>query len=85
MTEHWRPIPGYEGWYEVSNRGRVRSLDRVIVRRNGMKYRAKGRILQPGRYKASWVTTVTLACCGERQQACIHLLVAAAFSEDNAA
>jgi hypothetical protein len=27
MTEQWRPIAGYEGFYEVSDRGRVRSLD----------------------------------------------------------
>jgi hypothetical protein len=26
-TEHWRPIAGWEGFYEVSDRGRVRSLD----------------------------------------------------------
>jgi len=29
MSEMWRPIPGYEGLYEVSDHGRVRSLDRV--------------------------------------------------------
>lgn len=28
MIEDWRAIPGYEGLYEVSNQGRVRSLDR---------------------------------------------------------
>ena len=27
-VEEWRPIPGYEGIYEISNTGRVRSLDR---------------------------------------------------------
>ena len=30
MKEIWKPIDGYEGLYEVSNFGRVRSLDRVI-------------------------------------------------------
>lgn len=29
MQEEWKPIIGYEGIYEVSNRGRVRSVDRV--------------------------------------------------------
>jgi hypothetical protein len=29
MTEHWLPIVGYEGMYEVSDLGRVRSLDRI--------------------------------------------------------
>jgi hypothetical protein len=26
----WKPVVGYEGYYEVSNDGRVRSLDRII-------------------------------------------------------
>lgn len=29
MREEWKPIVGYEGLYEVSNMGRVRSLDHV--------------------------------------------------------
>lgn len=33
MTEQWKPVVGWPG-YEVSDHGRVRSLDRVIVRRN---------------------------------------------------
>lgn len=31
MTEIWKPIKGYEGFYEVSNTGKVRSLDRVVM------------------------------------------------------
>ena len=31
MEEIWRPIKEYEGYYEVSNLGRVRSIDRVVV------------------------------------------------------
>ena len=27
--EEWRDIPGYEGWYQVSNLGRVRSMRRI--------------------------------------------------------
>lgn len=30
FTEVWRPVKGYEGLYEVSNNGNVRSLDRYI-------------------------------------------------------
>lgn len=32
--ELWYPIDGYDGWYEVSNMGRVRSVDRVVHFRN---------------------------------------------------
>ena len=35
MTEEWRPVPGYEGQYEVSNLGRVRSMSRTVTYRGG--------------------------------------------------
>ena len=52
--EEWRPIKGYEGLYEVSNYGRVKSLDRIVVienqTHNGTKYiqkrQFKGQILK---------------------------------------
>jgi len=31
MKEAWKPIKGYEGYYEISNHGNVRSVDRVII------------------------------------------------------
>lgn len=31
VDEEWRDVGGYEGWYQVSNLGRVRSLDRWIL------------------------------------------------------
>jgi hypothetical protein len=49
----WKPVPGFEGRYEVSDGGEVRSLDRVIetVSRKGKPYRQlrKGRTLRPGK------------------------------------
>ena len=34
-TEQWRPVPGYEGLYSVSDQGRVRSETLEIGGRNG--------------------------------------------------
>lgn len=31
--ERWLPVPGFEGFYEVSDQGRVRSLDRIVHKR----------------------------------------------------
>lgn len=45
--ERWLPINGYEGAYEVSNVGRIRSLSRVITKINGAKYYKKGRMRVP--------------------------------------
>jgi hypothetical protein len=34
--EEWRPVVGYEGYYEVSNLGKVKSLDRIVNSKNGI-------------------------------------------------
>ena len=34
MQEVWLPVVGYEGLYEVSDQGQVRSLDRAVVQMN---------------------------------------------------
>ena len=70
MTEVWKPIPGYKG-YEVSNLGRVRSLDRYLPdgrRRKGTVLRAS---IDTGGYP-----TVTL---GHRGQHRVHRIVMLAF------
>lgn len=43
--EQWKEIPGTEGYYEVSDFGRIRSLDRITESKNGRSYHRKGRIL----------------------------------------
>lgn len=53
--EIWKAIPGYEGRYEASTEGRIRSVDRTVYSRNwstGKPFarRISGRILRPGRY-----------------------------------
>jgi hypothetical protein len=35
MKEIWKPVKGYEGLYEVSNLGRVKSLERIVYRKSG--------------------------------------------------
>jgi hypothetical protein len=35
QEEIWKPVVGYEGYYEVSNLGNVRSLVRIVTRKNG--------------------------------------------------
>lgn len=46
MNEIWKPVPGYEGLYEISSLGRVRSLDRKIVDKSGRPGRVPGRIMK---------------------------------------
>lgn len=44
--EEWRPVPGYEGIYEVSSLGRVRSLPRERICKNGVVKKLKGKFLR---------------------------------------
>lgn len=45
-VEIWKPVPGYEKEYMVSNKGRVKSLTRLIMRSNGWPQTIKERILK---------------------------------------
>ncbi len=47
MIEEWRPVVGYEGFYEVSNLGRVKSVDRLCNSSKRTSQRMKGRVLKP--------------------------------------
>lgn len=49
MNEIWKDIPGYEGYYQVSNLGNFKSLDRVINYRKGLTrlYPGKSLLLEP--------------------------------------
>jgi len=45
--EQWRDIPGWEGWYQVSNMGQVRSLQRQRTDKAGKLRRYPEKILVP--------------------------------------
>ena len=74
MTEEiWRPVVGYEGLYEVSSYGRVRSLDRY-VKCDYERYRLhKGKVLIPG------IRNNYLSVSLQGRMFTIHRLVAEAF------
>jgi hypothetical protein len=45
QTERWLPVVGYEGYYEVSDLGRVRALERALVYKNGTRRTHKAHFL----------------------------------------
>ena len=80
MEEIWKDIQGYEGKYQVSNLGRVRSLDHTFERkRHGKTYiiPVKGRILKPYLDRGYYV--VGLWNNSKQRRWAVHRLVAFAF------
>lgn len=75
--ENWRPIVGYEDSYEVSDLGRVRSLDRLHPF-NGAFRSTKGRVLKPLNHPGGY-QRVALWKDGIYRSAFIHALVLVAF------
>ena len=69
--EIWRPIEGYEGLYEVSYTGLIRSLDRFVGNRN----RIKGKILSIN-IKKNGYCSVALSKYGKMKGYQVHRLVA---------
>lgn len=51
VVEQWRPVKGYEGVYEVSDHGRIKSLARDRVGKNGSIARLPERILKCNKMK----------------------------------
>lgn len=74
--EIWKDIPGYEGLYQVSDLGKVRSLDRVIIYKNGQRHFYRGMILSPGKNISGYLN-IRLGSNG--RETGVHRLVAEAF------
>lgn len=75
--ETWLPVGGFEGLYDVSDMGRVRSLDRLVPNWLGHLRRVRGRVLA-ARPSASGYATVTLSN-GSYTYRTVHSLVLEAF------
>ena len=76
MREIWIDIPGYEGIYQASNRGNIRSLDRYVKHAYGLR-KERGRILKQ-RVLRNYMSA-SLRKNGELVCAFAHRLIALAF------
>ncbi len=72
----WKDIPGYEGLYQVSNRGDVKSLDRITT--GNRRRRIKGKLLSKT-FTSTGYYKVELCKDGKRKSLKVHRLVAIAF------
>lgn len=76
--EQWKPVVGYEGFYEVSDRGRVRSLTRTITTSHGQNRTYKGSIKEPT-VRDGGRRVVSLQVNGQARARIVSHLVAEAF------
>ncbi|KKN79710.1 hypothetical protein LCGC14_0337320 [marine sediment metagenome] len=79
--ETWKDIKGFEGLYQISDLGRVKSLTRKIVRRDGIALSIKERILKDHKdhYDSHGYLQVDLYKTGSRKTYKVARLVALAF------
>ena len=77
--ERWKWVVGYEGLYEVSDLGRVRSVDRVVKHYRGGPKKLAGKILRFGPSGRAGHLMVSLCKEGVQRKGHIHRLVAVAW------
>ena len=77
-AERWKPVTGHEGIYEVSNHGRVRSVDRTVTRSDGQVHRRKGKLLRTPLNQRGY-QVVNLCIQGKCQIRTVHSLIAETF------
>lgn len=82
LAEEWRPVPGFEGLYEVSDLGQVRSLARKTYGRRGLRdlpqmvMKQRFPLSRSGRQRYPYVG---LCKNGVKKTLHVHRLVLAAF------
>ena len=76
--EHWVSIEDFEGLYEVSNLGNIRSLDRDILCKNGIVHHITGKVLDTSSYKENY-KQASLYKDRKYYHRYVHRLVAEAF------
>lgn len=81
ILETWKDIDNYEGLYQVSNLGEVKSLARTVHDKNGKKKTFQERLLKPDVYKTSHSNYLRVTLCSENvtKRYSIHRLVADSF------
>lgn len=80
MNEKWRDVVDYEGIYEVSNKGRVRTQGRYVKSKGSSTRYLKPKILKERITKEGY-NRVALSKCGKPTNKLVHRLVMEAFDK----
>jgi hypothetical protein len=82
MKEEWRDVVGYEGLYQVSTLGRVKSLEKRLRIKSG-NYRIKLETIKRQHVANNGYLTVGLSDSGKNRNVLVHRLIAEAFIENS--
>ena len=77
-AERWLPVVGFEGLYEVSNKGAVHSVPRVVLR-NGNSVKLQGKPIRAWAATKGGYPSVSLCRHGKKRNFAIHTLMLEAF------
>ena len=77
--ENWKDIKGYEGFYQVSDLGRVKSLERDVYYPNGIIMRHMEEKILVQRLNKHGYAYINLCLNGKPKSITVHRLVAEAF------
>lgn len=78
----WKPIRGFEGYYEANELGQIKSLKHTFVTKNGQRYTKREKILKPTPSTYGGYLKVNLCIDGKRFTRLVHQLVALAFLDN---
>jgi hypothetical protein len=78
MNELWKPVPGFEKFYEASTFGRIRSIERTMIRKDGKPLKIKGGILSI-KPNSRGYPRVSLCINGTPHWRSVHSVVAETF------
>ena len=81
MNEIWKEIPGYEGYFEVSNLGNFRSMDRMVKYKNNGLRKYPGKPLKVEQMQDGYQRIVLMKEAVKKRYMC-HRLVALTFIEN---
>lgn len=79
--EAWKDVKGYEGIYKASSFGKIKSLDRTIIRSDGRSCFKKGKILEPVK-NADGYLQCKLCKDGKSDTVKVHRVIADTFIEN---
>lgn len=77
----WKEIPDYEGYYEISEFGDVRGMERTIVRKDGRTIKLKSKKIKPY-FTSDGYVRVALTKDSKANHQLVHRLVASTYCEN---